>query len=92
MLDTTRIVVVTPAGRKRYLEILFRYILKLRPIMDEYRLWVNTENNEDIEYMNENRRIMIVDDEPYNVLGLTIILQQSGYQNIQSIIDCAHTG
>ena len=49
MLDTTRIVVVTPAGRRRYLEILFRYILKLRPIMDEYRLWVNTENNEDIE-------------------------------------------
>ena len=35
---------------------------------------------------------MIVDDEPYNVLGLTIILQQSGYPNIQSIIDCAHTG
>jgi len=53
MLDTTRIVVVTPAGRRRYLEILFRYILKLRPIMDEYRLWVNTENNEDIEYMRE---------------------------------------
>ena len=42
--------------------------------------------------MNENRRIMIVDDEPYNVLGLTIILQQSGYPNIQNIIDCAHTG
>ena len=35
---------------------------------------------------------MIVDDEPYNILGLTIILQQSGYSNIQSIIDSAHTG
>jgi hypothetical protein len=30
--------------------------------------------NENIALMNENRRIMIVDDEPYNVLGLTIIL------------------
>ena len=30
--------------------------------------------NENIVLMNENRRIMIVDDEPYNVLGLTIIL------------------
>ena len=25
-------------------------------------------------YMKENRRIMIVDDEPYNILGLKIIL------------------
>jgi YesN/AraC family two-component response regulator len=42
--------------------------------------------------MNSNRRIMIVDDEPYNVLGLTIILQQSGFTNIQSIVDTAYTG
>jgi CheY-like chemotaxis protein len=42
--------------------------------------------------MNNNRRIMIVDDEPYNVLGLTIILQQSGYTNIHSIIDTAYSG
>ena len=33
------------------------------------------QREEIIERMNENRRIMIVDDEPYNVLGLTIILQ-----------------
>jgi hypothetical protein len=42
--------------------------------------------------MNENRRIMIVDDEPYNILGLSIILKQSGYPNIHSIIDGAHSG
>ena len=35
---------------------------------------------------------MIVDDEPYNVLGLTIVLQQSGYSNIQSVVDTAYTG
>jgi hypothetical protein len=29
---------------------------------------------DNVVLMNENRRIMIVDDEPYNVLGLTIIL------------------
>jgi YesN/AraC family two-component response regulator len=33
---------------------------------------------------------MIVDDEPYNILGLTIILKQSGYPHIQSIIDSAY--
>ena len=42
--------------------------------------------------MNENRRIMIVDDEPYNILGLSIILKQSGFPNIHSIIDGAHSG
>lgn len=29
--------------------------------------------------MNSNRRIMIVDDEPYNLLGLEIIIQQCGF-------------
>lgn len=44
-------VIVTPSGRKKYLEILFKYILKYREYIDEYRLWVNTHNIEDIEYM-----------------------------------------
>ena len=48
--------------------------------------------DDQIIYMNENRRIMIVDDEPYNILGLSIILKQSGYPNIHSIIDGAHSG
>jgi len=46
-----KVVVVTPAGRKRYLEVLVPQVAALRPIVDEYRLWVNTENQEDIKYM-----------------------------------------
>ena len=46
-----RIVIVTPAGRKRYLEILMRYVLKEKDIVDEYRLWLNTNNPTDIEYI-----------------------------------------
>jgi hypothetical protein len=46
-----KVVAVTPAGRRRYLEVLFAYMLKLRPAVDEYHLWVNTNNEEDIEYM-----------------------------------------
>ena len=42
--------------------------------------------------MNENRRILIVDDEPYNLLSLQIILQQSGYPFINEMIDCANNG
>lgn len=48
-----RIVVVTPAGRKRYLELLIPYIMRLVPVVDEYVLWVNTTHAEDINYMQE---------------------------------------
>lgn len=39
-----------------------------------------------------NRRIMIVDDEPYNHLALTIIIQQAGYGSILHLIDKANNG
>jgi hypothetical protein len=51
MFDNYRIVAVTPAGRRRYLEILIPQILALRPYIDEYRLWVNTTDAHDIAYM-----------------------------------------
>jgi hypothetical protein len=53
MYQGKKIVVVTPAGRKAYLEILFKYILSLKSVVDEYRLWVNTTNKDDINYMIE---------------------------------------
>ena len=42
--------------------------------------------------MNKNRRIMIVDDEPYNILGLKVILIQAGYRGIENIIEEALNG
>jgi CheY-like chemotaxis protein len=33
-----------------------------------------------------------VDDEPYNLLGLKIVLQQSGIKNILKIVDTAYNG
>jgi hypothetical protein len=49
-----KIVVVTPAGRKRYLELLFIQILNYKRcgIVDEYQLWKNTTNQADIDYMD----------------------------------------
>lgn len=44
-------IITTPAGRKRYLEILFQYLLKYREQFDRWDLWVNTENKEDIKYL-----------------------------------------
>jgi hypothetical protein len=50
MIGDKKIVVVTPAGRKRYMEILLKYILRERDIVDEYRIWVNTKSQTDVSY------------------------------------------
>ena len=50
-----KIVVVTPAGRKKYMEILLHYILMQQQIVDEYRIWVNTNNEDDITWFKELR-------------------------------------
>jgi hypothetical protein len=46
-------VIVTPGGRKCYLEILLRYLLRAKKAgeFDRWILWVNTVNDGDIEYM-----------------------------------------
>lgn len=56
-------IIVTPAGRKRYLEILFNHLKNLKNEFDEWILWVNTENVDDILFMekleNENKFIKL---------------------------------
>ena len=46
-----RLVVCTPAGRRRYLEVLARHVLA-DPFVDEWRLWANTEDAADVEWMD----------------------------------------
>lgn len=50
-----RIIAVTPAGRRQYLEILIPQIKAYQAagVVDEYVLWVNTNNAEDILYMEK---------------------------------------
>ena len=45
------IIAVTPAGRKRYINVLKEYILN-NPIIDEWKIWQNTTNPEDIQFLN----------------------------------------
>lgn len=52
MIKDKKVVVVTPAGRKRYMEILFKYILREKDIIDEYRIWVNTKTSSDLSYLD----------------------------------------
>jgi len=40
-----------------------------------------------IETVNKDRRILIVDDEPFNIAGLKVQLMQTGYKGIISIVD-----
>ena len=42
--------------------------------------------------MSHNRRILIVDDEPYNLLSLRIMLSSSGFDGILDLIDQANNG
>ena len=42
--------------------------------------------------MRRNKRILIVDDEPFNILGLQIVLQQSGVKHILDFVDKAVNG
>ncbi len=40
-----------------------------------------------IDEINSDRRILIVDDEPYNIMGLKIVLLQAGYGDIKYMIE-----
>ncbi len=68
-------VVVTPAGRRKYLEVLAPRILR-DPDVDFWELWVNTQEEKDIEWMKElhdtrGKVRLIHSDAPYNDLPLS---------------------
>jgi hypothetical protein len=48
------IIAITPAGRKQYLELLIPQLTKYydATLIDEYHLWINTHNEEDINFIN----------------------------------------
>ncbi len=48
-----RLITVTPAGRRRYLEILANYLLRNRHVIDEHHWWVNTRNPDDLAYLHQ---------------------------------------
>lgn len=46
-----KVISVTPAGRRKYLEILVPYLLKERDKIQEHHFWINTIKEDDIRYM-----------------------------------------
>jgi len=47
-----KVVGVIPAGRRKFMEILFPYLLNQNSI-DEFEIWENTNNIQDIQYMHD---------------------------------------
>jgi hypothetical protein len=51
-----RRILITPAGRQRYLELLYRHVLSQKNDFDEWQLWVNTVVPEDVAFCAELAR------------------------------------
>lgn len=51
-----RIEIVTPAGRERYLEILYRHLKLQKSNFDQWTLWINTTHQPDIDYCKRLER------------------------------------
>ena len=50
MFENFKVVVVCPAGRREVADIMRRYVERERPLIDEFHWWLNTENNDDLNY------------------------------------------
>jgi len=53
MVKNKKVIIVTPAGRTKCLEILSNHIKKAGDMIDEWHLWVNTTEQSDIDYMEK---------------------------------------
>ncbi len=51
MFENYRVVAVTPAGRRRYMELLVPQILA-SPLVDRYDIWVNTADPADLAFLD----------------------------------------
>lgn len=49
-------IVVTPAGRRRYMEVLFKNLLREKKDIDFWEIWINTNVQSDIQYLNDLAR------------------------------------
>ncbi len=52
-MTSWKVVSVTPAGRRKYLEVLVPYLLANRQHINEHHFWLNTRDQADISYINQ---------------------------------------
>lgn len=51
MLNNYRIVTITPVGRRKYIDLLYPYLLQNRDIIDQHIWWINTNDTYDISHV-----------------------------------------
>lgn len=68
MFLNKKVIVVTPAGRRKHLKVLSKYILP-NSIVDEWHLWLNTKNDFDKAYIHSMSHPKIRIKEKPNVTG-----------------------
>jgi Methyltransferase domain len=78
MFEGYRIVCVTPAGRSKYLRILVPQVLS-SPIIDEYQLWLNTSDTNDIAYIHS---LELLHERVRVVLGSTDVTNKTVFEGI----------
>ena len=64
MFRNKKVIVCIPAGRKNYLSVLIPYLVRERGLVDECRIWKNTYDADDIEYIHA----MVMDYAPWMTL------------------------
>lgn len=80
MFKNYKIVCVTPSGRSRYQKILFEYLRRNKEtsnIIDEYRIWQNTTNQEDVSFFQnlKDEYDWVTIDQRKNINGIKTIGQ-----------------
>lgn len=53
MIESKRLVTITPVGRKKYIELLYPYLLRDSYIIDQHIFWITTEEKEDVAFAKE---------------------------------------
>lgn len=48
MYEGRRVIVLTPAGRKKYMPLVSHYVYQHKGLIDEWRLWANTRDANDL--------------------------------------------
>lgn len=72
-------VIVTPAGRKRYVQLLYQHLASQRAAFDTWQIWLNTKDQGDLEYLRG-----LAKENPEWIVARELTVPHGGNGSIQS--------
>jgi len=80
--ENYKIVACVPSGRRKYLEILLPYLQRCT-VIDEIRLWINTKNNDDLDWISLQKDVILVNppNDNLNSCGVARFYQTTCEEN-----------